>query len=55
MGLQRNASGQDTGRNLSFRMDTDIYADVTKPPLKRSTTLFLEGGAMTWSNRIARK
>jgi hypothetical protein len=43
MGLQQNVSGQDAGRNLSFRMDTDIYADVTKPPLKRSTTLFLEG------------
>jgi len=43
MGLQQNVSGQDAGRNLSFRMDTDIYADVTKPPLKRSTTLFPRG------------
>lgn len=27
----------------SFRVDTDIYVDLTKPPIKRTLTLFSEG------------
>jgi hypothetical protein len=29
--------------NAAFRVNTDIYDDVSKPPIKRSLTLFYEG------------
>jgi hypothetical protein len=39
----QQASASAPGRLSSFRMDTDIYSDIAKPPIKQSLTLFSNG------------
>lgn len=46
LSLFSTSSGQtesDSSKLAAFRVDTDIYLDETKPPIKRTLTLFLEG------------
>ena len=37
------AAGQTTTETAEFRIDIDIYSDVSKPPIKQTQTLFASG------------
>lgn len=37
------ALGQSTNKTIDFRIDIDIYGDVSKPPIKQTQTIFASG------------